>query len=117
MIIMTSTNNWYAMSDPAILREVGQKIRAFRLQKNLTQEEMAQKIGLNRATIRGIEKGRPSSLLTFIQILRILEKLDLLNDITASPAISPIQMAKLQTKTRQRASSPQPPQQKKESKW
>ena len=102
---MANINNWYGMSDPAIIKEIGQMLKAFRLQKNITQEEMAQKIGLNRVTIGEIEKGRPSSLLTFIQILRGLEKLELLNNITPVPTVSPIQMAKLQRKARQRASA------------
>lgn len=103
---MADINNWYAMSDPAILKELGQKLKAFRLQKNITQEEMAKKIGINRVTVGEIEKGRPSSLLTFIQILRVLDKLDLLNSMMVVPIVSPIQMAKFQKKTRQRASIP-----------
>ncbi|MGI8583948.1 MAG: helix-turn-helix transcriptional regulator [Chitinophagaceae bacterium] len=114
---MSNITNWYGMSDPAILKEIGQKLKAFRLQKNITQEEMAQKIGLNRVTIGEIEKGRPSSLLTFIQILRGLEKLEMLNNITPVPTISPIQMVKLQNKSRQRASPPHASQPKKKSTW
>ena len=115
---MANINNWYAMSDPAILEEIGQRLKAFRLQKNITQEEMAQKIGVNRVTIGEIEKGRPSSLLTFIQLLRGLDKLDLLSNISTVPTISPIQMAKLQKKSRQRASVPQTvTQPKKQSSW
>ena len=114
---MTSIINWYGMSDPAILKELGQKLKAFRLQKNITQEGLAQKAGLNRMTVGEIEKGRSSSMLTFIQILRVLDKLDLLNTITAVPTVSPIQMAKLQKKSRQRAtvSLLSPP--KKQSSW
>ena len=114
---MADINNWYAMSDPAILKEVGQKLKAFRLQKNITQEEMAQKTGLNRMTIGEVEKGRSSSLLTFIQILRALDKLDLLNTITTVSTVSPIQLAKLQRKSRQRASVSHVSQSKKQSAW
>ena len=101
---MADINDWYAMSDPAILKELGQKLKAFRLQKNITQEEMARKIGLNRVTIGEIEKGRPSSLLTFIQLLRGLDKLELINTITSIPTVSPIQVAKSAKGTRKRAS-------------
>lgn len=114
---MADINNWYAMSDPAILKELGQKLKAFRLQKNITQEEMARKIGLNRVTIGEIEKGRPSSLLTFVQILRGLDKLDLLNAITIVPTVSPIQVAKLEKRTRKRASTLPVLLNKKSSKW
>jgi DNA-binding XRE family transcriptional regulator len=117
MTTVTDINNWYAMSDPAILKDIGQKLKGFRLQKNMTQEEIAQKIGLNRVTIGEIEKGRPSSLLTFIQLLRGLDKLDLLNNIISAPTISPLQMIKLQGKSRKRASAKTPPKTKKKSAW
>jgi transcriptional regulator with XRE-family HTH domain len=116
MMLMTNIN-WYAMSDPAIINELGRQLKTLRLQKNITQEEMAQKTGLNRITIGETEKGRPPSLLTFIQLLRALDKLDLLNEFMSAPAISPIQMAKLQTKTRKRASSINPSPPKKKSTW
>ncbi|MES2006298.1 MAG: helix-turn-helix transcriptional regulator [Bacteroidota bacterium] len=100
---MADINNWYAMSDPAILKELGQKIRAFRLQKNLTQAEMTEKTGLSRVTISEMEKGKPISLLTFIQVLRALDRLDWLNTLTSVPVISPIQIAKLSRRVRKRA--------------
>ena len=114
---MAIINNWYAMSDPAILKELGQQLKSFRLQKNITQEDVAHKVGLNRVTIGEIEKGRPSSLLTFIQLLRAFDKLDLLNSFIAVQVISPIQMAKLQAKTRRRASPVHPSNPKKKSVW
>lgn len=106
---MPNISNLYEMSEPAILKQLGQKLKAFRLQQNITQEELARKIGLNRITIGEIEKGRPSSLLSFIQLLRGLDKLDLLNAIILVPTISPIQVARLQKKTRKRASAPAEP--------
>ncbi len=117
MTLSTDINNWHGMSDPAILKEIGQKLKAFRLQKNITQEEIAERAGLNRVTIGEIEKGRPASLLSFIQVLRGLDKLDLLNAITAGPAVSPIQMAKLQKKARKRASATPKPASNKETAW
>jgi DNA-binding XRE family transcriptional regulator len=117
MNAMSDINNWYAMSDPAIIKDIGQKLKGFRLQKNRTQEEIAREIGLNRVTIGEIEKGRPSSLLTFIQLLRGLDKLELLNNIIAVPAISPLQAIKLQVKSRKRASTKIPSGNKKKSTW
>lgn len=112
-----SNINWYAMSDPAIIKELGQQLKKLRLQKNITQEEMAQKTGLNRITISETENGRPPSLLTFIQLLRGLEKLELLNEFMSEPTISPIQLVRLQAKTRKRASAINPTPPKKKSEW
>ena len=102
---MTNINNWYGMSDPAILKEIGLQIKSHRLRKNFTQEALAAKAGVNRVTIGEIEKGRSSSLLTFVQVLRAIGKLEIFNHLLQENIISPIQFEKLEKKKRKRASS------------
>ncbi|QTA38067.1 helix-turn-helix transcriptional regulator [Thermosipho ferrireducens] len=48
------------------------KIRVFRAMKNITQEELAKKVGVSRQTINYIEKGKytPSVLLA-LKIARV----------------------------------------------
>ena len=58
--------NFYGMSDKAILREIGRRVKQRRLTKNLTQESLAKMAGLNRMTIVKLEQGKPSTLLTFV---------------------------------------------------
>lgn len=116
-MILMSNINWYGMSDRAIVKELGQQLKKLRLQKNITQEEIAQKTGVSRKTIVETERGRPATLITFVQLLRGLDKLDLLNEFIIAPVISPIQIAKLQAKTRKRASSQNSTEIKKKSKW
>lgn len=116
-MIRMNNINWYAMSDPGIVKELCKQLKKLRLQQNITQEEMGRKTGLNRITIGETEKGRTPSLLTFVQLLRGLDKLDLLNEFMSIPTISPIQMVKLQTKTRKRASPVHLSSPKKKSKW
>ncbi|MDX2174170.1 MAG: helix-turn-helix transcriptional regulator [Bacteroidota bacterium] len=100
-------NDWYAMSDHAILRELGKFIKETRLKKNYTQNDLAEKAKVHRITIGDFEQGeRNISLLTLIELLRALNILETLNDFTIKTAISPIQLAKLEAKKRQRASHP-----------
>lgn len=40
-----------------IKSELGQKIRRMRLKRNLTQEELAEKVDINQRTLSGIELG------------------------------------------------------------
>ena len=92
------------MSDRAILREVGRRLRRRRLELNLTQQSVAERTGLNRSTVSEIERGSPSSLLTLVQMLRALEALDELDAMLPDPGPSPLQLARLKGKERRRAS-------------
>jgi transcriptional regulator with XRE-family HTH domain len=104
MTLLGNTNNWYAMSDPAIVTELGSLIRRIRLQKNITQQQLADKSGLYRSTISEMENGRASSLLSFIVVLRGLEKLEILNSLSDIPPISPLKLARNEKLIRKRAS-------------
>ena len=94
-----------AMSDPAILELLGNFIQQTRLQQNKTQQQVAVAAGLNRSTIVQIEKGGGGTLLSFIQILRSLEQLQLFQNFEVRQQISPLQLAKIDQKKRQRASA------------
>ena len=103
--------NWYALSDLAILRELGNSLRRVRLNRNQSQQAVADAAGIDRATLSQIEHGRPTSLLTFVQLLRTLEQLDLLEAFVTKAEISPLALARLAKKQRRNASpsSPTPP--------
>ncbi len=95
-----------AMADPVIVKEICSNLRQMRLNKNLSQAELAQKAGLNRVTISRMEAGRAATLLTVVQVLRALDKLDVLDMFQEESEISPLELLKLQGKKRQRASRP-----------
>lgn len=94
----------YGMSDRAILREMGRRLKRKRLDKNVSQQELADSAGLNRTTVSEIEQGEPFTMLTFIQILRALDALEELDSLLPDPGISPLQLAKMKGKVRRRAS-------------
>ena len=97
---------WYAMSDPAILEVLGNFIQQTRLQQNKTQQQVAAAAGINRSTIVQIEKGGGGTLLSFIQIVRALEQLQLFQNFEVKQQqLSPLQLAKIDQKKRQRASN------------
>jgi transcriptional regulator with XRE-family HTH domain len=96
--------NVYGMSDRAILREIGGRLKRKRLDKNVSQQKLAESAGLNRTTVSEIEQGKPFAMLTFIQILRALEALEELDSLLPDPGISPLQLAKMKGKERRRAS-------------
>ena len=95
----------YGQSDPAILKELGRRLKRRRLEKNLTQQAVADRAGISRTTLSEIERGAPFGMLTLIQILRALDALDALDGFLPDPGLSPLQLAKLKGRQRQRASS------------
>jgi len=97
--------HWYAMSDPAILEVLGNFIQQTRLQQNKTQQQITTAAGINRSTLVQVEKGGGGTLLSFIQILRALEQLQLFQHFEIRQQISPLQLAKIDQKKRQRASN------------
>ena len=101
-----SKKDWYSLSDSAIIRELGAFVKETRLKKNYTQNDLALKAGLHRVTLSEFEQGKRGSLTAFIQLLRALNNLELLDVFKITTIISPLQMAKLEAKKRQRASSP-----------
>jgi transcriptional regulator with XRE-family HTH domain len=104
MMVGANIMSIYGMSDRAILREMGSRLNRKRLDKNVSQQELAEMAGLNRTTVSEIEQGKPFAVLTFIQILRALDALDELDSLLPDPGISPLQLAKMKGKVRRRAS-------------
>ena len=96
------------MSDQAILEDIGGRLKRRRLDRNLTQQEVADQAGLTRTTVGEIERGASTSLLTLIRILRVLGALEELEAILPDAGPSPLQLARLKGRERQRASRRRP---------
>jgi len=94
---------FYSLSDKDIEAELGNRFRALRLRKNVTQKELAEATTLSLNAIKSLESGR-SKLSTMIAVLRELASLDHLDSFIPEISISPIQLAKMQGKVRERAS-------------
>ena len=109
--------NWNNLSNPAILTEIGNRLKLIRLKKNITQDELSKISGLDRTTISQLENGRAATLLTLVQVLRALDKLDLLNVLPEEAEISPLEIAKLKKHSRKRASKKTGDKNKDESEW
>jgi len=103
MISMSNIINIYEMSDLAIVRLIGKEIQRIRLEKNITQEKLSQDAGIDRSSLSQVENGRAASILTIIQILRVLQRLELLLTFIQSPEVSPMMIAKLEKEKRVRA--------------
>ncbi|MGA1823789.1 MAG: helix-turn-helix domain-containing protein [bacterium] len=96
--------NWITMADPVIVQKIGLCLKQMRLDRNISQEDLAERTGLNRITVSRLEAGRAATLLTVVQVLRGLDKLDILDVFEEKSELSPLQLLKMQKKERQRAS-------------
>ena len=95
--------DFYSLSDKYIAQELGNRLKALRLQKNITQKALAEATTLSLNSIKSLETGR-GKLATLIAVLRELEALDHLDNFIPEISISPMQLAKMQGRIRKRAS-------------
>lgn len=89
----------YAQNNRTLLARIGKKLKELRLEQDVTQAQLQQWSGVNRATISGLENGENGSLLTVIQILRALNRLEILENFFADIPVSPIRYMMLHDKT------------------
>lgn len=95
--------DFYAHSDKYIEQELGNRLKALRLQKNVTQQALAEATTLSLNSIKALESGR-GKLSTIIAVLRELGALEQLDNFIPEISISPMQLVKMQGRARMRAS-------------
>ena len=95
--------NWISMSDKSIIISIGEYLKHQRLTQNKTQAQIAEAAGINRWTMSKIENGEAISLISLIQILRALNLLNVLDNFKIETQLSPLELAKIEKKKRQRA--------------
>jgi transcriptional regulator with XRE-family HTH domain len=91
------------LSDKAILELIGRFIKKTRLRQGWSQDQVAQRAGMSRSTLSLLERGEPVTLLTLIQVLRILDCFYVLEHFAQADTISPIAYSRQVRKERQRA--------------
>ena len=102
--MMVKVNNIsVSMSDSSVIKKIGEFIRQKRLSMNKTQSQLANEAGINRWTVSQIENGQSVTLMSLIQILRVLDAFYVLDGFHFEEKISPIAYAKLNEKKRKRA--------------
>ena len=96
--------DYTSMSDDRLAQLLGKFIKHHRVDKNISQDELATKAGLSRPTISLMERGKSMNLNSIIRVLRVLDLLYLFDAIKITQTISPIEMLKIQEKQRKRSS-------------
>ena len=77
-------------ADSEILRELGARLRAYRIQQEFTVEELATRAGLSALTLLKAEQGGNPTLRTLLRLLRALGRIDLAESMLPAPPASPL---------------------------
>ena len=87
-----------------ILEDLAMRVRSERLNRNLTQRQLAHDVGVSVDTIRNLESRGNATLAVFVKVLRGLELDGRLALLMPAPTASPIQVAQRRGHARERAS-------------
>ena len=98
--IMRITNQ---TTDTAVLEELGRRLERTRLDRNLTQEQLAMEAGVSRQTVVRVESGGVVKLPAFVRVLRAMGMLDGLEALVPQPLPSPIEQLERRGRQRKRA--------------
>lgn len=94
---------WTLLSEQEILEKIGKRMQTSRLERNLTQKEIAEWSGVSLTTVQRLEKGKPVNTEHLIRILRAFDMLEKLELIFPDIVPSPILVKKMQGKKKYRA--------------
>ena len=93
------------MTDEALLQEIGRRIARQRLERNLSQAQLAEQAGISKRTLERLEAGAAATQLSlFLRVLRQLDLLERLDLLLPEPQPSPLALLELQKAGRKRAS-------------
>ena len=81
---------YQSASDREILRGVGDRLKAARRARGLTQSDAAERAGLGRNTLYRAEQGDNPTLQTVVRLLRVYGRLEALDDFIPEPELSPM---------------------------
>jgi transcriptional regulator with XRE-family HTH domain len=83
--------------------DLGQRLEALRLGRNIHQSRLAEDAGVSRRTITRLENGQSVSLDTLLRVMRALGLAGRLATLLPDPAVRPIDRVRLKGKERRRA--------------
>ncbi len=107
----------YAMNDDAVITMIGAFVRHHRLEQDLSQQTLADRAGIHRSTLADVENGKRCHIVTLIQLLRVLNRLDVFKSFQVNRQLSPMAIAKLELQQRKRASRTNQESSDKEHEW
>ena len=93
------------LTDEAILRELGSRLAATRLARNLTQAALAREAGVSKRTVERLESGEVAARLSgLVRVCRVLGLIERLDALVPQAGPTPVEQLKRASRERKRAS-------------
>lgn len=92
------------MTDAAVLGALGERLARRRLERNLTQAQLAREAGVSLRTVGRLEAGESTQLTNLIRVLRALDLLAHFDELLPAPTPGPLEQLRGGGKPRRRAS-------------
>ena len=96
----------YTLSDTQLSKRIGEKLKAIRLKRNITQQSLAEAASISLSSVKKVENGEIGSFDTLLRILRTLGMLEFISQLFEEEQLSPseyyemVNKAKKQTRKR-----------------
>lgn len=89
----------YGMSNDAVKTYIGQQLKQMRINARINQEQLAESAGISRSAITAIENGHIGNFDSLLNMLRALQKLNVLDAFATEAMVSPLLIAQTSGKT------------------
>lgn len=85
-----------------IIQRIGVSIKRHRLEQNITQQQLADRCGVSISSVKSLESGSGSTLETFLQVTRALNKDGWVGYLEPVSQVSPLEYADMVLKGRKK---------------
>ena len=89
---------WTELSDTAILKRLGARLKVYRIARGMKQQELAAESGVGVSTIAKIENGQSVALSLLVSVMRTLGLLENLDLLVPEQKTSPMELLRTQGK-------------------
>ena len=96
----------YTLSDTQLSKRIGEKLKAIRLKRNITQQSLSEAASISLSSVKKVENGEIGAFDTLLRILRTLGMLESISQLFEEEQLSPseyyemVNKAKKQTRKR-----------------
>lgn len=89
---------WSELSDTAILKLFGTRMKAYRISQGIKQQELATESGVGVSTIAKIENGQSVTFSLLVSVMRTLGLLENFEVLVPEQKTSPMELLRMQGK-------------------